>query len=574
MQYNITNTRSNIFDEFPKYKQQNATSEFRLPSVSVSDNDTVSLYTQNKKKSGKRKILFGSTLASSIITAGVLAMTLGRGVHGSSFVKSGDKAFTGTKKMMYEAGEKLQSISNFTAIKDYFADVALRSNKYTERFADGTTSKFRKIIDGALEKKYDAVGAKVKNMASLAGYTAKKGAEFSADDIAKEIIFEGKKTTIGKLLKELTLQGKSLESAYDDGFSIGARKLRAEKRAKLLSGTKDKIKQRFFGADKGYLNPKNFSNYVTENVTSEGREMLAEEISKAGQKVTHNIYSLKEELHATTESLIQATKMSDKNTLESIGTIKHLAEDFVSGTIAKDGDKSKAAMTQACDLISSVVKNIKADSSYSPEQQKTLIKSLKKMKHLFSSETAPGATERIMSILKALNSEEIASTGKKAVTNEELKEFSKLASGIRKGLKEASETESGQYFLKQAEMEVGSAPTDVFSVLVPLGVGAAAVASGDDKDEKISATLNTCIPLVGTFATFVYGTAKMCFGVKNLALSLGSGLILKKIGSEADQLYKKYKSEGSVVKVAKEQYDTLMNEFNDDKSIKKSKSKK
>ena len=109
--------------------------------------------------------------------------------------------------------------------------------------------------------------------------------------------------------------------------------------------------------------------------------------------------------------------------------------------------------------------------------------------------------------------------------------------------------------MKQAELEVGSAANDVLSILLPVGVGAYSIAKGDDKEERVSAVLTTCIPLVGTFATFVYGTAKMFSGAKNLIFSAVSGIALGKLGNYCDKLYKEYKSSGSVVQVAKDEYD-------------------
>ena len=132
-----------------------------------------------------------------------------------------------------------------------------------------------------------------------------------------------------------------------------------------------------------------------------------------------------------------------------------------------------------------------------------------------------------------------------------------MAKQITKGMKDATELEMGEYFLKQAELKVGSAPNDVISVLFPVGVGAAAIAKGDDKDEKISATLTTVIPLVGTFATFVYGTVKMLSGAKNLIFSGVSGLALSALGNYADKLYKKYKDSGSLTNVVKDEYNKL-----------------
>ena len=115
--------------------------------------------------------------------------------------------------------------------------------------------------------------------------------------------------------------------------------------------------------------------------------------------------------------------------------------------------------------------------------------------------------------------------------------------------------------MKQAELKVGSAPTDVLSVLFPIGAGALAISTSDNKDERVSAVLTTCIPLVGTFATFVYGTVKMFSGAKNLLFSLSTGALISLFGNYMDKLYKKYKDTGSIVNVVKNEYDHLVTEI-------------
>ena len=110
-------------------------------------------------------------------------------------------------------------------------------------------------------------------------------------------------------------------------------------------------------------------------------------------------------------------------------------------------------------------------------------------------------------------------------------------------------------------MVVGSAATDVFSLLIPSCYGVYAIGNCENKDEKISTALKTCIPLVGAFGTSLYGTVKMLSGAKNILFGIGSGYILNKIGSYINDLFLDYKKSGSVVNVAKEEGKTVLSDF-------------
>ena len=171
--------------------------------------------------------------------------------------------------------------------------------------------------------------------------------------------------------------------------------------------------------------------------------------------------------------------------------------------------------------------------------------------------TSKGALEEIMSILKGLTTTKVNGSSNTIVSKDAYKNFEKISKRITTDLQNATKLEKGEYFLKQAELVVGSAPTDVISLLFPIGAGAYAIAKGDNKDERVSATLTTCVPLVGTFATFVYGTVKMLSGAKNLIFSGISGSMLGMFGDYCDNLYKKSKNPNEVKHAVQDGYDKI-----------------
>ena len=211
--------------------------------------------------------------------------------------------------------------------------------------------------------------------------------------------------------------------------------------------------------------------------------------------------------------------------------------------------------------LNNAITKIKDNQLYSDIEQKTLINQIEeiKLKIKSANKNSKGALENVMTILKGLNSAEI--NGKKIISDSEFKKFDKLSENISTELKEATDKEMGEYFLKQAELEVGSAATDIFSLLFPIGVGAYAINKCENKDERISTGLKTCIPLVGTFATFVYGTTKMFSGAKSIIFSIVSGFMLNKTGTYLDNLYQDYKKSGSVVKVAQGEYKNVWSDL-------------
>ncbi len=123
--------------------------------------------------------------------------------------------------------------------------------------------------------------------------------------------------------------------------------------------------------------------------------------------------------------------------------------------------------------------------------------------------------------------------------NDYLKVKNKIKSAVN-SLNSSIETETGKYFDKARDMKLGSAPTDVLSIVAGLGTVGWFTAKSKDKDERISSVLRYGIPAIGTIATSLYCNARLVSGAKGIMLGILSGMAVNKIGTAVDNARKKY----------------------------------
>ena len=580
IQNNSINNK-NVFGLFPEYNLELASSVQKQTIDTTTkpiENDSVEINGE-KKKSKKGKIIFGSTLATTIIGAGIAGLIFIKGGHKGSThrlsalgeklardIQEANKLQTkdlmtrctivckkGAKKVL----DFLQATSNTNAIKDGAVDSALRSNKITKPFAENSKKLFQNVVNKTLGKKYRKVQVDVDDLTSLLKHYKIDDLK-QLDDVQKmqQITIKGVTKTLGEWTDDLARFTKELGTAFDDGFSKDAIVGRNKKRSKLLSGLSKKVKSRFF-ENKGLFKPENYRTYATEEFAKPAQDELRDSIIASRKRVTNSIQTIHDSIKSNLNSFSEQVKPDDELAINTIQQLKHKMEAFRSCSGAEEVARRANITDEIAGIIDDAIAGISTNQKYGDNEQLELIQKLLNIKSsvLSTKGNSKGALEEIKSILKGLNEAQLGETGRKIVTDSELKQFGKLSSKIRDGLTKATELVAGEYFLKQAELEVGSAANDVISILLPVGVGAYSIAKGDDKDERVSAVLTTCIPLVGTFATFVYGTAKMFSGAKNLIFSAVSGIALGKLGNYCDKLYKEYRSSGSVVKVAKDEYD-------------------
>ena len=173
-------------------------------------------------------------------------------------------------------------------------------------------------------------------------------------------------------------------------------------------------------------------------------------------------------------------------------------------------------------------------------------------------------SETVKSILDYVNSvENIISKSSKGELQEILtayksilprKEYLKLKSKVNsaiKSLDKAIDIETNQYFDKARDLRLGSAPTDVLSILITGGAVGYYLNKSENKDEKCSVAIKYGIPAIGAIATSLYCTARLVAGGKAILFGLISGWLMNKAGEIVDDARKKYSLDISLINKAK-----------------------
>ncbi len=109
---------------------------------------------------------------------------------------------------------------------------------------------------------------------------------------------------------------------------------------------------------------------------------------------------------------------------------------------------------------------------------------------------------------------------------------------LNKTLKEFNSLKSTM-LAKMRDINCGSAPTDLLTIIMStLGLGVA-TATADNKEERKSIVVNLGIPLIATLASTTYGTIKCFSGAKSLIFGLALGQVAKIGAKTIDNTLKK-----------------------------------
>lgn len=144
------------------------------------------------------------------------------------------------------------------------------------------------------------------------------------------------------------------------------------------------------------------------------------------------------------------------------------------------------------------------------------------------SEDSPGDIENILEIYRKIAPIELSKSGTLKSVNKAIKSFDRSIN-----------LEVNQLFDKLRDLEIGSAPTDVLTILFSSALIASAIQKAKDKDERASIILKSGIPIAGAIMVTLISAAKLISGGKSMAFGVVSGFIMNRLGEDVDNYRKR-----------------------------------
>lgn len=298
-----------------------------------------------------------------------------------------------------------------------------------------------------------------------------------------------------------------------------------------ITSLKDIIFQKFmFGTNF----TKNIHIGITKFFNNLSRKTVNSSYAKTNKKfaeLNEYMYSLNKKLSEQKVSSDAIKSIDDK--LPKINELYNSGFDSSARTqrLAKIDDATKDLFDYMWNASYSDIKNFRSKDMY-----QTFIAEAKM--HPFKEGMSKEVSQKKTNLYNSL--EQVLSEYKKVLSEKEYKNLEKKVNVLKKSLEKSIENETTSYIDKARDLKLGSAPTDVLSILGSVGAVGWYLGKSDNKDEKISASLKYGIPAIGAIATSLVCTAKLIAGTKSLAIGLVSGWLMSKAGSQVDYLRKQY----------------------------------
>lgn len=536
---NVTN---NPFGEFNSTKN----GYYFLPSYIATRNDSFQAQTVQKQKEKKEKHL-GKTIAFSALGVGAGILFLMRGLPKNAYKtlekwsqklenklakqrKSGqvgklEEFYTFTLNKLNSFIGKAQSINNFVAVKDITFKKLMYKNKITQKIHEKITGVYEKIGRRTVNKSYDKAKSKLYGMFQ------------TFEDYDDRILKNNKNNTekiedktVQEWLDEIEKLKTKIRRTWNANY--GAR-TREDRYSKIKDGMKN-LTDEVWEATAGNLNnlskKEMYESFIAEEKLSGKKLKLMTDTLSSRYVITRDIDDIYKSTVDVVDSMTSFIKTRDKSSRDIIKDLRLKLEDWKKLSGKDETSKRTILNNEINVLLKRLSSNIKENSStygYNKETVKLLESNIKGIGSIMG-ESGKGALQEIYTIYKKLLPRE---------------DYIKLKSSTSRNIKyldDAISKETNSFFDMMRDLTMGSAPTDILSILGAIGAIGIGLSKAENKDQQNTVLLKAGIPAVGAIATSLYFSASLVSGGKAMMYGALSGLAISKLGSMLDDYRKKH----------------------------------
>ena len=405
------------------------------------------------------------------------------------------------------------------------------TRKITRKMHEAVTGLFERIGRNTVISSYNKANKRFENFAFKLGnlnveLLNQPGA------MAKRYNVNGKEYSLTELLQQASDLVTSININLENGFGKSARNSRYNEMKKSVNGLFDYFWGKNFRTLKSLGSKDVWQTFIADDYIKADKMKMANEVSKLRQTITHDILDNYKATNTALDNIDKFLDPADKSSREIIRRLRNSLNSYKKLSGNNEVQERVAINHIIMEDLQKLSENyfeLSSKYKYSEDAVRQVSGYINEVRALIS-KNDKGALQELLTIYKAI-----------LPRNEYLK-LKKEAYKSVKSLDKAIDLETVQFYDKLRDLVLGSAPTDVLSILFSIGAIGYGLTKADSRDEKISVTLKSGIPVVAAVGTSLYCSAGLVSGSKAILIGLLSGAIMNRVGIYVDDMRKNMKA--------------------------------
>lgn len=499
---------------------------------------------QTEEKQTKK---LGKTIAFSALGAGAAILFLMRGLPKNAYktiekwteklenklnkqrqngqVGKFEEFYTFTLNKLNKFLEKAKSINNFVSIKDISFEKLMSKTKVTKKIHSKITEVYEKIGRHTVQKSYDKAKTRINGLfQTFEDYDEK----ILSNVKNKNDLVEGK--TVENWLDEVENYKTLIRRTWNANCGQRARDARFKTMKDDVATLSNDVWEATVGNLKNLKQKKMYETFIAEEMLAGKKLRLINETRQARFIITRDIDDIYNSSLDIIHHITTFIKTKDSASRQIIKDLRLKLESWkkLSGPSEKANRlKLNAEINEMLNKLSQSIKENKNLHGYNTETVNQLVSNIQDINKIMG-ENGKGALQEMLTIYKKILPRE---------------DYLKLKQHVNKTVKDidnAITKETDNFFDMNRDLKLGSAPTDILSILAAIGAVGAGLSKSENKDQQQSVLLRAGIPAIGAIATSLYFSASLVSGGRSMLYGAISGLAISKAGSMLDEYRKKH----------------------------------
>lgn len=532
--------KKNPFAEF-SLKHQNGTS--LLQNIPPTSPDSFEAKQTEEKETRK----LGKTIAFSALGAGATILFLMRGLPKNTYktlekwteklenklnkqrqtgqVGKFEELYTFTLNKLSSFLEKAKSINNFVSVKDISFKKLMFKTPVTQKIHVKITEVYEKIGRRTVNKSYNNAKTKINGLfQTFEDYDEKILSNVKKSDN----LIEGK--TVEEWLNDVEIYKTLIRRTWNANYGQRARDARFKTMQSDVSTLCEDVWEATVGNINNLKQKRLYETFIAEEMLAGKKLRLINEALKSRFIITRDIDDIYNSSLDVIRHITTFIKSKDTTSRQIIKDLRLKLEDWkkLSGPAEKEGRiKLNDEINAMLNKLSLSIKGNKDIYGYNTETVNQLVSNISDINKIMG-ENGKGALQEMLTIYKKILPREDYLKLKQQVT----KTVRYIDGAITK--------ETDNFFDMNRDLKLGSAPTDILSILAAIGAVGLGLSKSENSDQKQSVLLRAGIPAIGAIATSLYFSASLVSGGRSMLYGAASGLAISKAGSMLDDYRKKH----------------------------------
>jgi hypothetical protein len=516
--------RTNPSDYWLEEKKSQPQSEFGQIK------DSIKILSPDEARKTKNQKIIGISIASAtLLTAGTLLLLLKGGpkglsqnfrklrnhldtkinmakLNGEGFVSKTNKIYVVTRKQLDRFLQKGDAVNNFTTIKDTIFERIMGCNKYTRKLHGSITKFFEKLGRQSVVNSY---------------HNSRNSLSYAINLANDSIPNMSQNSSVLKRINELNTE---IQTLSDKNF--GKRALRS--RYYLFRKATEEMKTAFEKL-KDFWTTDVFKEFMADSKIVKQRESIAKGVNANRKELSYSLAHMNRDSEGIIMKMVEVVDIKDTDKITALRNLRTEIKQFAknSENLSDVGLKNKI-LADMDKFSQDVIKSL-SEKTIDEKSATQLLTEMGNLKNLFGNYKR-GKLEELLDIYR------------QTLSPKEFKQVEKAYRDWIKSLDKSIKIETEDFVNKLRDLTMGSAPTDILSLLGGLGVLGYNLGKADDNNQRVSISLKYGIPALSLIGVSLYCNAKLFAGTKGLMVGTLASAILNRIGSFADDSLKNYQA--------------------------------